>query len=433
MELLSKEHTILERPLMEFRPFGVDEHGEKIRDVTGMIVRANVEYLEDCISRKAGTEGGKHAVDELCRLLNERIRDPVYHVSPALLTNVWNSYRYEFAAFLREFCKEFSGDPNFHFNVGKKANAPLFQAFGRPFSASQIYKMLPYFANKFAKGVECRVVQIEEGFAVLRVKFSDRVREQWGPYLKACAVQTCEFTKGGLTSIPERLHHLPPANVKDRTCMVNGDEWCEWEVTWPPQSRHGFFRKWGQLLGGGGTMRTGVDARLEEFHEISGEPARKIVEPPQQGLLSKDHTILEREFMEFRPFGANEYGEKIRDVSGVIVRANVEYLEEYVARTASRVAGEQAVQKLCRLLNERIRDPAYHVTPSFLKNPWNSYCYEFVCFLREFSRILSRDPDYQFNVGKEKYISPLTQIFARPFSVPQIYRMIPHFIQKYVK
>jgi hypothetical protein len=73
MELLSKAHTILERRFMEFRPFGVDEHGEKIRDITGMIVRANVEHLEECISRKTGPEGGKVAVDELCRLLNERI------------------------------------------------------------------------------------------------------------------------------------------------------------------------------------------------------------------------------------------------------------------------------------------------------------------------------------------------------------------------
>ena len=39
-DLLSKDHTILEKILMEYRPFGVDLHGEKIRDATGVKIRA---------------------------------------------------------------------------------------------------------------------------------------------------------------------------------------------------------------------------------------------------------------------------------------------------------------------------------------------------------------------------------------------------------
>ena len=53
-ELLSKEHCILERPLMEFRPFGVDDRGEKICDVSGVVVQSNVEYLQDYLARTAG-------------------------------------------------------------------------------------------------------------------------------------------------------------------------------------------------------------------------------------------------------------------------------------------------------------------------------------------------------------------------------------------
>jgi len=37
-------------------------------------------------------------------------------------------------------------------------------------------------------------------------------------------------------------------------------------------------------------------------------------------LLSKEHSILERPFMEFRPFGLNAQGEKICDISGVVVQ-----------------------------------------------------------------------------------------------------------------
>src|SRR5574340_1441057 len=74
-ELLSKDHSILERPFMEFRPFGLDERGEKICDISGVIVLSNVEYLCDCISLASGPEAGECAVQELCRLLNERLRD----------------------------------------------------------------------------------------------------------------------------------------------------------------------------------------------------------------------------------------------------------------------------------------------------------------------------------------------------------------------
>jgi len=45
IELLSKDHAILERPFMEFRPFGMDERGEKIRDVSGESVRAICRWL----------------------------------------------------------------------------------------------------------------------------------------------------------------------------------------------------------------------------------------------------------------------------------------------------------------------------------------------------------------------------------------------------
>ncbi len=95
-------------------------------------------------------------------------------------------------------------------------------------------------------------------------------------------------------------------------------------------------------------------------------------------LLSKDHAILERGFMEYRPFGVDADGRKIHDVSGITVRANLEYLEERLDRADGSDAGGRAVSTLCGLLNERIRDPSYHVTSTLLKNAWNSYSYEFV-------------------------------------------------------
>src|SRR2546425_1478086 len=107
--LLSKEHRILEKGMMEFRPFGVDEQGQKIRDVSGVTVRANFEYLKEVMSESGGHEAGERGVEKLCRLLNERIRDCAYHVNPKFLKNQWNSYSYEFVMFLAEFCEDISG------------------------------------------------------------------------------------------------------------------------------------------------------------------------------------------------------------------------------------------------------------------------------------------------------------------------------------
>ena len=61
---------------MLFRPFGVEPNGGKIRDVSGITVKANVEYLEEVISKKNGGDAGRQAIDRLCDSLNARISDP---------------------------------------------------------------------------------------------------------------------------------------------------------------------------------------------------------------------------------------------------------------------------------------------------------------------------------------------------------------------
>ena len=85
--------------------------------------------------------------------------------------------------------------------------------------------------------------------------------------------------------------------------------------------------------------------------------------------LSKTHRIVERPFLEFRPFGRDHQGETIQDVSGITVRGNLEYLETVVTREHGGKAAQAALKKLVVLLNERIPDQTYHVTVDFLKNP----------------------------------------------------------------
>ncbi|HJT20914.1 MAG TPA: ATP-binding protein [Nitrospira sp.] len=235
--LLPPEQTILQRPFMQFPPFGIDGRGERVRDVSGIIIRDNVDYMEEWIAGISGGEAAGRSTTELCRLLNERVRDRSHHVSPEQLKNVWKSYSYEFASYLREFCRQLTGDPSFFFNVGREKHmSPLVQVLGRPFSLAQIHRMYPYFAKQYARELDYTVIDVTQSSAVLRLTLTDRVLEQFGPYRRACAVQICESTKGRIAMVPAKLRLLPPSTVTDRACIVAGDGYCEWEVKWQPES-----------------------------------------------------------------------------------------------------------------------------------------------------------------------------------------------------
>jgi len=233
LSLLPKDRTILERECMAFRPFGVDERGEKIRDLTGMSIRATILFLESYMARVRGEAAGPQAVQELCALLNQRIKDPVYHVTPAFLKNAWNSYSYEFTAYLYEFCEQITGDPKFVFKGGMEKASPIMQVLARPFSLSQIYGMFPYFGNKFASGsIECRVVAVTRESATLALRFSDRTLHKFGPYRRRCAYVMCQAAQGIMAAVPVRVHGLPPATLIETSCIANDDEWCQWNITW---------------------------------------------------------------------------------------------------------------------------------------------------------------------------------------------------------
>ncbi len=255
-DLLSKDHRILEKPHMDHRPFGMDASGKMIRDASGIKIRAYVDYLEDVVASKKGPDAGARALDELARLLNERIHDPTYHVTPAFLKNVWNSYSYEFLCFLGEFCKVIANDPQFPYKVGKeKLISPIIQTLGRPFSLSQIYSMFPHFGDKFAKGsLLFEVGTVTDRTAVLRMKCTDDVYRQFGRYRYGCAELVCQSSKGGLAAVPERVHALPAATITDLSCMANGDEYCEWSVAWTPQPRGRWLKPAVGLLAGGAVL-----------------------------------------------------------------------------------------------------------------------------------------------------------------------------------
>ena len=248
MPLLPKSHRILERPLMEFRPFGKDPQGTTIQDVSGITVRANLEYLEDVMTRRQGSEAARTALDKLVALLNERIPDRTYHVTVDFLKNPWNSYSYEFVMFLAEFSVQLSQQDHFHFNLGReKFLSPIIQILGRPFSITQIYRLFPYFVEKFTKGaLKPEVVSVTNGQAVMRLQFSQSTITQFGPYLRGCAERICQTTKATIAEVPARMFGKPASTIQDTCCLADGAPYCEWIFTWQPQRQ----ATWGWTLGG---------------------------------------------------------------------------------------------------------------------------------------------------------------------------------------
>lgn len=233
-EFLPKTHRILERPFMEFRPFGKDASGATIRDMSGVSIRSNVEYLEESITQSQGLEAGKNIVEELVNRLNGRIPDRAYHVTSRFLKNPWTSYSNEFTAYLVEFCIDLSGDSAFQFNMGReKLISPIIQTLMRPFSVAAIYRTAARWASHYAKtSYQLEGLEVRDGYAVLRMTLMEQALRQFGPYRRACGRIWCNALTVGISVVPEKVHGLAPATIMHRRCIVEGDDCCEWEVRW---------------------------------------------------------------------------------------------------------------------------------------------------------------------------------------------------------
>ncbi len=319
---------------MEFRPFGSTEGGEKIRDLSGMAIWPVVEHLDRSLAQRMGSAAGAQAVQDLCRLLNERMKDPAYHVTPAFLRNRWNSYSCEFAAYLYEFCEQLSGDPRFAFFAGHEKASPIMQTLARPFPLATIYTKFPYFANKYAPGsLECAVTSIARNSARLTMRFTEHAYRQFGSYRKRCVYLRCQAAQGIMSAVPERVHRLPPAEIHERTCIADGDGWCEWDIVWNPETEPGWL---GRLFSGfspSGLSRANPTstAGLVSAPRVAGRPGmaagtasyRDGQAPAQTAgslrpeLLPKDRSILERSYLEPPSFGVDDHGKQRSIGSGL--------------------------------------------------------------------------------------------------------------------
>ena len=132
-------------------------------------------------------------------MLNERIHDPAYHVTPEFLRNAWNSYSYEFGCYLREFCEALSGDPQFHFKAARVRKVPqIIQILLRPFSTQQSYRMWAYVGQKYTKGVlEFGVGNVTNRSAILRMRFTEKAFASLVPIGNAVSMSFASLARPG--------------------------------------------------------------------------------------------------------------------------------------------------------------------------------------------------------------------------------------------
>ena len=272
-EFFPKERRITAKEKMEFQPFGKEPDGSAIRDLSGVVIRACLEQLEESVTQKNGPGTGKEAVEELVRRLNERIPDCAYHVSSAFLMNPWNSYSTEFSAYFAQFCVDLSEDPNFHFTMAKeKGITPIIHALGRPFSVPQIYKMSAYIVQRYNRHAwYVEALHVSKHSAIVRLTLTERAYRHFGAYVRGCSEHWCAAVKGYLVAIPKKFHSLPEATVIDKRCLAEGDAACEWEVTWPlNKKRTPLWSAMGRLVG---RMPSGD---LEDRQRIIDDQARSL-------------------------------------------------------------------------------------------------------------------------------------------------------------
>jgi len=101
------------------------------------------------------------------------------------------------------------------------------------------------------------------------------------------------------------------------------------------------------------------------------------------------------------------------------------YLEKSIARERERQPGVQAIEDLCRRLNQRIKAWAYHVSPEFLemRGTATHTSSQPMCVSSASACPAIRNA---CRAGMEK-ASSMMQVLARPFSRAEICGMVPYF------
>ena len=458
------------------RPFGVDEAGRAISHVKGPVVVGTVGYMLDSVAQRTAAslppktsaaerearlkQARQEALGQLVERLNAAIPDPVYHLTPEYLLDDHHSYSMEFMVFLDGICYELSGDPHYYFESGARSFPASLTYLVRPFSVSQGYGLVPRVTALF-QDTDVRVVHVEPGTAVIQW-YAGKDTAQVPENLKQRVIfGTCQGLQGVFAQIPRIVAGLPAARVQELRCILRGDACCEWEFTWQEPRRRGLYRLWPRASQGDVLQdvapepippRSDVPGLFGSALEKPAPAPTASFEGDKGPASSAEPADVEPRplppYMVGRPFGADAAGRPITHTRGHVIRGAAEYMLECVVRRAAASlppelgaaerethlarARAAALEELVACLNAAIPDPLYHVTADYLLDEAHSYSTEFDAFACEICRRLSGDPRYHFNRAVKTIPASLAYL-GRPFSLAQVYKMLPRLVSKFAE
>ncbi len=150
-------------------------------------------------------------------------------------------------------------------------------------------------------------------------------------------------------------------------------------------------------------------------------------------------------FMVGPPFGADEMGQPIRQVRGTSIAAAIAQMQVTVSQQAEQALpagalpaeraarGEQvqaeALAELVTRLNAALPDRRYYLSADYLLDVTHAYSHEFNLFVNEYAADITGDPHFFFKRGLRS-IPPGLVHLGRPFSLAQVYQLLPRFTSK---
>ncbi len=250
-------------PFIEGLPFGADQDGRPIRQITGAGLIGAIREMQDAVGEQAGrdlppdmsaeerrarfSQAQNAALDRLVERLNAVIPDPRYRVTRDYLLNESNYYSHEFNLYLNEFAREITGDPSFHFRCGLKSIPAALLRLAHPLTLRQIYTLLPWLTARVTEA-DFRVINTTSNSAVV----------QWHPARQLVQLppalhqryrhMACQAYRGVFAAVPRVHSGLPLAQVREHRCVLRGDDCCEWEFAWQAAQSDIGLEVWGGAI-----------------------------------------------------------------------------------------------------------------------------------------------------------------------------------------
>lgn len=250
---------------MTGRPFGVDEHGERIEHGTGRLVVGALEWMQDFVEQEttrataslSADQRASHirqartdATSELISSLNAAIPDRRYHVTADYLLNEGNNYSYEFRLYVSEFARAISGDPRFFFDLGPRVIPSALGLMSRPLGTRGTYAILPRLVAKVIK-TDLQIADLSDRSATVHWHAASQLKLVPQHLHQRYTRLACETYQGTFASVPTFGGNLP-GSVHATQCQADGAPYCEWVFTWEEAAAQ-LGRQW-LFAGLGGTI-----------------------------------------------------------------------------------------------------------------------------------------------------------------------------------